>query len=400
MKIFEENKVQYGSWIIGVYAAFVVLFVLLSILFPGGLRPLGINLGWPVILLVTLLLYTSLSLNKVPADKQASLQIFGRPLLNLHSGLVFVPWLIANIRIETKTKILMDFGTPERDDDGNIVRHPDEDSSEMVRLNDPLRITTKDGERDSEGAYKSPDPLERRQTIDPHIVVIMQIDAMIQFIQQVGGVKKAARYVFETVRSILQEYNGKYTAAEMLLRNAELSRRMRKAIERLVGDVDAYERYEKAEEDEFEDGITEEEKAEDLTKPGLPWGVDLQEVRLSSLGLPKDVNVAMASNVAAGFEAQRVTTLAEAERVKRRKEGQGDGEGEEARITGRANGRRQLAKAVTASRTGAGKLVAEQETARETLGPNSKVVVTDSKLLNAVAGGAAALKEVTEKDED
>jgi len=205
-----------------------------------------------------------------------------------------------------------------------------------------------------------------------------------QFVNVVGTLENALGLIEKTVSVTLQEYCGKWTPAYVLFNLDEANGFLKEATERLVWDPDAVKRLKSDE------------------QPGEPWGVDFLSVQIQSLGLPQRVNASIADARKAGFQRDRIITLADGKRQALAQIGKGKGEAKKAEMEGEADGlyaillqtadgRKRLEEAAAGS---TGQLIAWLETQKQVAGSAKYIIAPDSNLLGAVSGVSELLNQL------
>ena len=408
---------QFVLWTLAGYAiAFVVLYILLAFVF--GIKMNISNLfgthaswSWNLAILMLLLSHAVLSI-KIVGDKEQAVKVFlGKPIQDVSSGPVFVPFLLCKLQRYTRNLIYLEIGLPQKAGESQeipIPTPPLPDEEDILRLrasSQPLRINFGSYEAmreqltpDEQRIFTKEDHLNRRMTADPLIVVLFRIVSPGQFTTAMGGLTNALGAIEEAVMGALQEYCGKITPAYFTHNLSKVNKALRENIEVLVGDPDAKERWDKLKEQLPPDQINDRQNE----KPHMQWGVDLKMALVKSPGIPKAVNVAIAAARAAGFNKEAIITTAEAEKEKRILEGEGKGsaikaekEGEAAGIFAilkqTARGRRLIKMAAAGN---LGQLIAYLES-QKTVAENAKyIIASDGNLMGLLARGKETLEQI------
>jgi len=342
----------------GIYSIFVFLIIWMFSYWIS-LGPLG-NLPLAILPLVVIIAYTSLSLKSIPADKLATILFFGDPAKQVSSGLKFVPYLIADVQIDTRNYIQLVFGTPTESKEGETTSLKEATGTDLYEVREPLRITASGWK----GAYYGEKPkgmtkakweklvneyrkvdeyaaLGQTITIDPLLIARFRIESHPMFIKNIGSVRKVNRQIIDTSEAGLQAFVGRRTISYIQRSLDEANGHLTKRVEWLIGEPDAPPPGDKTEEDR-----------------GGWWGIDLQSVQVKSLGLPRRVNEAIADAVRAVSEKERDFQRAEAEKRLKIREGEGVAKAQELLLAAKAKGYKKVAEALKADEA---KLIAQLE---------------------------------------
>ena len=259
------------------------------------------NWGW--IILGLQIVYLSLSFKTVEPDQLAVILLFGNPLYEVHSGLVFVPWIVCSLRKESSLANQIQIpGEPEEIDRSG-------DDVKGVALNKilPIRATTgsyesvvKDPifEKDPALVDKN-DPLNQRMTLEPSAQIVFKIKDIIKFIRNIGSIATAKKRLRDTSEGVIQSEFAKRTPALVIAHRAEINKKIREEIGLLVKD-----------------------------NPDTPghdegWGVEIEVAQLLEIDISKKVNEALSLVTESKTLAKKIEIDAEANRLAKEKEGQG-----------------------------------------------------------------------------
>lgn len=234
------------------------------------------------------------SIRKIGPTEQGVTLFFGRPIKNVPSGLVFVPWGICSLIKETRLVRQQQYP-----DDPEKVWKGDGPVPEGMMA--PIRVVHfgKDGE----------DSLSRRITSEASIIVRYQIDDLKVFIQKIGSVKEAERQLRDAITAKVREDLAKKTPAETLAEWGAINDVLKTHVEAMVSS----------------------------------WGVTVEDVRLEEVDLGKTVNSALRNVPAAELEKQARATRAEAKRIELEKEGRGNAKAAQLLLEAQAKGSKALA---------------------------------------------------------
>lgn len=397
-KFWQYVKLCYGSVLIslGILGVMSIIFGVIR----GGLV---LYLGYVGIALVTagvtwLFWYSIASIQKIPPTEKGSKYFLDKYLHTVSSGPTFVPQWLCSIRTATIKLIVIRIGKPDpkRDDNGKIIEETKEEYPEdavVLHYAEPWRVTFADHETAEWGTltkaeqerFKTNDPLNRRLTTDPYMVIIGRVNNHRRFLETTATVEEAAFNIDRVARPALQEFCAKHTAAYTLQYARQAAEAIWDALEELVGDPNPRNDAVRA---KWNTDPTGETKRVWLART---WGFDLIEVRLESLGLPRRINQEIANVRQAEYAKEKTIINADAEKEKRDREGQGVAAAK--RHTGLAEAAVMAAKREVIIKDG-GELIAGLETAA-TVVPNTKfMVVTPDNLYSTLAGGREALRQL------
>ena len=403
----KENPAKNLIWfIVVVYIFLIGLEIFLSRYEMVDILGSSIRWNWGWALFYAHIAYTILSFRQVQAEEHAAVTFFGKAVMNVGSGLKFVPLGICSLRPFTKNIINLQVGLPQAPSESQKGYVPQLSPGELTKST--MMRGSYEGFRVNFASYESAasqltdeqrrmftrdDELNRRLTTDPLILVLFKINDPMQFVNVVGTLENALGLIEKTVSVTLQEYCGKWTPAYVLFNLDKANGLLKNATERLVWDPDAVKRLEKR---------LELESEESDEQPGEPWGVDLLSVQIQSLGLPQRVNASIADARKAGFQRDRIITLADGKRQALAQIGKGKGEAKKAEMEGEADGlyaillqtadgRKRLEEAAAGS---TGQLIAWLETQKQVAGSAKYIIAPDSNLLGAVSGVSELLNQL------
>lgn len=399
LPIPEENPTKNLIWfVVVVYIFLIGLEIFLSRYEMVDILGSSIRWNWGWALFYAHIAYTILSFRQVQAEEHAAVTFFGKAVMSVDSGLKFVPIGACSLRIFTKNIINLQVGLPQAPSESQKVYIPQLSPGELTKST--MMRGSYEGFRVNFASYESAvsqlktdeqrrmftrdDELNRRLTTDPLILVLFKISDPMQFVNVVGTLENALGLIEKTVSVTLQEYCGKWTPAYVLFNLAEANGLLKEATERLVWDPDAVKRLKPGE------------------QPGEPWGVDLLGVQIQSLGLPQRVNISIADARKAGFQRDRIITLADGKRQALAQVGRGKGEAKKAEMEGEADGLFAILLQTAAGREllnqaakgEVGQLIAWLETQKQVAGNAKYIIAPDSNLLGAVSGVSELLNQL------
>jgi len=338
----------------------VVVYPILSALLFWGLTYLRdtavIELNRGLITVAALIAYTILSIRKIGPDEQAALLIFGRPWRNLKSGPAFVLWGICSTVIFTTKRIQVVI--PDDPILRDKYKNVDKDNEEVF----VVRITT--GGPTSLENRDSQDPLSQRLTVEPTFVFRFTIMSPMRFVQTIGDIDDAKRQISDTIVATAQVEFAKKTPVLLIASIPEVNTEVHRAAEILIG--------------------------EEAKKPGGvkhdPWGINLQDAYIETLGITRTVNIAIADRAAAGFKREQRVLEGQGEGGYEKARLTGLGEGEASQLKSRAKGLKAMAKEIN---TPGGQVAVTMDTIRATLSQNDKVILAGPDLTTAIMGAMA-----------
>lgn len=293
----DANKKRYFAFSIAMVVMVAVLFastffaegvVLFTI--PSFFKPIEVT--YTTLILLVVILAMVLSYKQVEPDEVGVLVFLGKPLFNIGSG-PFLVWVIFSKLVYGPRKRLQE----EFPADHSLV-HYGEGEAPVGKV-EPFRITTGGKAKLEEGD----DPLEARLTLDVSFFTALRICDLSQFIKVIGFDKflvknkyiwyadeqEAFRQLQDTAKRFLNEEFAKRTPNKIIKDQGKIASKLASVLEGKVKD--------RAGKNDGEE----------------PWGVDLQEVALTHVGLSHDLNKAMRDVPQALFEAQKAITAGTAE---------------------------------------------------------------------------------------
>lgn len=389
---FLQQRLQYIITLVLVYlAAFFLYIVVANVDFGPGfsdwVAPEHIFAG-------LIIVYTLASFRTVRRNDNALILRFGRPIMQVSSGLVFVPLWICTLEAVQKTVIEMQLPGEDRQvwrlkdgsehelplgirEDGTRVDPPPGGWVRPIRIATGSRETTKLGkqnfppptwdpsdpdkarkqaqydaakiefdaeetkfESDANALEKAQDPMHERLTLEPVFIVRFRVADLVRFVQVIGSIEEARRQIEDTVVSRAQREMGRRTPALIIAHQDDIDRRIHRDVEILIG-----------EKEDPRTGVRRE-----------PWGITLSDAYMAIPGVTETVNKASAKAVAAGFEA-----------VELAKRGGGQGKEIENREAGKT--RAIEARGKVMNKKGA-RRAAELDATVQAVGNNTKIVAT------------------------
>ena len=325
------------------------------------------------VVLIILFLYILASLRIIGPRELGAILLFGRPVINVGSGLVFVPLGFCSLSIETKLVIQMElpadpeniFRAKEGDstipegkfppiritfgeiDEVKIKAVPGQDSVETFEISpktdEQIRQERNNNNKQRKGeTEEEEDPLASERLTEEVVPVIrFLIIDYAQFLGSIGSREEAKRQVQDTVVGTLTLEFAKVTIGTALRNLSVYNKRLTDEIR----------------------GITR------------GWGIEFRSATIKSVNLSRGLNQNIQSVVEARFK-RRADAI----------QGAGEGAKNEAQLAGRGRGLKQMAKDLAISTSE----VLGAETAREiSNGPGTTIIVGPEGMQNLAAIGAA-----------
>ncbi len=340
--------------------------------------------NWGMIILSIELFHFGLSFKIVGPKELGAVLLFGRPLYQVKSGLVYVPFIICQIEKELKTVEPIQFpAEPERVDKSGIDEKP-----VTHGFLKPIRITTCNKEMlipEFKERIKEclSDPLNDMMTLEPSVVVSFKIIDFIPFLTNAGSIKNIKTQMRYVIESVLNVEFPKRTPLLILLDKESINKELKEMIKKLVG----------------EKPVTPEE--EDRS-----WGINVISVMLAEIDTTKTVNTKLRDVVDSKLDKIINITIAEGKKQARILEGEGENKYKTEEGIGAANARRCLLEAeaegleqiAKVAETEQGRLAVISKIQEEAMKNAQYSIVPDS--MNFISGIQEILKRTKSPDED
>lgn len=306
------------------------------------------------------LLYGLASFRTVGATELGAFLLFEKPLFEVESGLIFVPFLICSLKTDTRLVIQRQFpGEPEIvDKSGN-----DKDGIATGKVA-PIRITHKGLTGDQA------DPLNLRLTSEPSFIVRYHIQKgnYVTFLTTIGDTKEAERQMRDTIESQARVQFGKMTPAQTLERLGDINTELKSEVDKLVA----------------------------------TWAIDVLDTHVVDLDLGKTVNEALRNVPAAQLtkDATILTSQGEAQKIKLTGEaeadviifkGVADAKARKLILQAEAIGMKKLSEVAG---TDAGKLTLWLDTMRKTVETSKHTIIPGGEFFSAISGLTAVIEKV------
>lgn len=314
-----------------------------------------LNYGWAVFF--GQLFYIIISLKKVGPAEIGAILLFGDPIQEVSSGLVFIPRGICTLVKESAA-----IEQEQYPDEPEKVWKKD---SELMPLDGtfvpPIRITHKAG---TEEDVKK-DPLHKRMTTEVSIFVRFRIKKgyFIVFLQTIVSLKEAKKQIRDTIVSTARKDFAHMTPAEALQKWETINKKLLDEIKGLVNS----------------------------------WGLEVFDVRMEDLDFGKNVNTALRDVPKAVLVKEVTKTNAEAEEYKRTHEGMGTAEARRVFLEAEAVGYKKIAQELGITE---GSFILAMESARTAMEKSQYSIVSGSDGMKDIFSMASAIQSILPKIKD
>ncbi|MEK7581751.1 MAG: hypothetical protein AAB488_00245 [Patescibacteria group bacterium] len=341
---------------------------------------LGELWNWGEVLFLIQVLYTVASLKTVGPTELGAILFFGKPTIEVHSGLVFVPKFICRLQKETTLVIQKELPA----DPEHIFRNEDKEKVPDYFF-PPIRIPFGNPGNLPEGeGYKGlvqaddKDPLNVRITAEIVIIIRVRIKKgrYITLLTSIGSLEEAMRQIQDTAVAMAFREFAKVTPA-VVMKNLHLYNEMlEREIQTLVS------------------GSKSEDESDNID-----WGLSLQGAQVKLINFHRLLNTAIGNVSIASLNGKATVISADAKRQELELLGNGNANAEFAVLTKRTEG---FAKMMTDLDTDP-EIVIGAETARAiTSSEGQKTIIAGSKgfadLIGIAASIGQAIKSPNEKE--
>lgn len=327
-----ETHPGFWKWVTLWYSLAIVTTIVLLLAFPAVEIPIineNVGVGWFVLILLAF--YTIGSIQILGPDEIGSRSVLGVPKSD-HQGWVFVPLVFCELIRVPRGIIQMEIpSNPE-----NIWRGDPHETVPPGKF-PPIRITFAADKRGDT------DPLSRRVTEEAVPIIGIVIQSPTRFTLRVGGY---GMHPVDYAKTVLEDETVAFFTMILTRKTVATTLRTLEKINK-----------------EFERKI--EAKIQD-------WGVSLDTAKLKTINFSKDLNVAIQSGAVELAAKEGTIQKAQAEKQKRKLEGEGTAAAEAVIISERGKAMEEAAGRLKLN----GEQVLAAETARSTLGKdNDRTVV-------------------------
>ncbi len=352
--VFEKliaQKRMFLVWVIGAYTLFSLVALGLSFY---STTIFGMDWNWGLAMFLAIVLYTIASLRTIGPTELGARILFGKPMDNVYSGFVFVPFGI--FELKTASRLVIQSELPANPE--HIFHGEGETPAGKFP---PIRIPF--GPPNKGDGIPDDDPVNARMVAEVVPVISWLINDFVRFLTTVGDIDEAKRQMEDASVAMITEAFAKITPAAAL-RDLEVhSQNLKEAIDKRV-DRDEETR----------------------------WGIDLKSAKIKAINFSHDLNTAILGIPQATVKAKAVTITAEGEKVKRRLEGEGAGAAEQAVLEGRTTGLKKMMDDLGLS----GQVILGAETARGvTNNPGQKTIIVGADGFSKLAAVAGTVLEET-----
>lgn len=312
-----------------------------------------LNYGWAVFF--GQLFYIIISLKKVGPAEIGAILLFGNPIQEVSSGLVFVPRGICTLVKESAAVEQEQYpDEPEKVWKGDSDKIP-------TGHTPPIRVTHKAG-TDEESKK---DPLHKRMTTEVSIIVRFRIKkgCFIVFLQTIVSLKEARKQIRDTIVATARKDFALITPAEALQKWGEIDKNLLNEVEILV----------------------------------RPWGLEVFDVRMEELDLGKTVNTALRNVPESVLRQGVIKTDAESEEYKRTHEGMGTAEARRIFLEAEALGYQKIAKELGIKE---GAFILAMESAKMALEKSKYSIISGTGGVKDILSMASAIQSVLPKIKD
>ena len=311
-----------------------------------------LNYGWMAFF--GQLFYLIISLRQVGPTELGAILFFGKPIIEIGSGLVFVPFGICSL--VTENALIIQEQYP--DDPEKVWKGESEKMPLDGTFVPPIRITHKAG-TDEESKI---DPLHKRMTTEVSILVRYKIKngQYITFLQTIGDTNAARRQIRDTIVATARKEFARKTPATTLEKWEELDALLKDDVMNLV----------------------------------KSWGVEVDDVRMEDIDLGKTVNTSLRNIPDSVMKKEVTKTNADAEEYKRTHEGMGTAEARRIFLEAEAVGYQKIAKELKITD---GAFIIGMETAKAALEKSKYSIVSGSDGMKDIFSMAATIQSILPK---
>ena len=311
-----------------------------------------LNYGWLVFF--GQLFYLIISLKQVGPTEIGAILLFGDPIQEVGSGLVFIPRGMCTLVKEN--------AAVEQEQYPNEPEKVWKKDSDLMptdgTFSPPIRITHNAGTNEQ----TNKDPLHKRMTTEVSIIVRFRIKKghFITFLQTIVSIKEAKKQIRDTIIATARKDFANMTPAETLISWENVDTKLRTEVENLV----------------------------EL------WGLEVLDVRMEDLDLGKNVNTALRDVPKSVLVKDVTKTNADAEEYKRTHEGMGTAEARRIFLEAEAVGYQKIAKELGITD---GAFIIGMETARTALEKSKYSIVSGSDGMKDIFSMAATIQSILPK---
>jgi len=382
-KMKEIKLTTFWLWFLGVYCALFLIDVLWLSKYSVSMMFFDIEWkwNWGFAVFLVQLFYVFISFRIVGPTELGVRLFFGKPISEVSSGLVFIPFGICQLQKETRLTIQDELPAdpqhiwrePKGKEGGEVpkgyfppIRIPfgfPKTEEELKKLDIIFPAETKKGEKEEKKELDIPpkdDALNVRVTAEVVPIIRWRIIDYIGFLTTIGSRDEARKQMEDcAVGSLMREF-AKVTPAVALANLGTYSYNLSKEI---IARIDG-------------------------------WGINLESAQIKSIVFHRDLNEAIAEVPQSTLKAKAIVISAEAKKKETQLFGEGKGIAEKAILDCRAAGFKNMAKGLNVS----AQIVIGAETARAiTENPGQKTIVAGSGGFADLLSVAAVLGDTLKK---
>lgn len=337
---------KFRTW---VAASYVVLVLTSRMASDYSSTIFGSEWNWGFALILAVVLYTIASFRQLAPTELGARTLFGKPIDQVSSGFVFVPFGI--VGLEVAPAIFIQDELPS--DPQNIFRGDGEvPLGKFPPIRIPFGLPTEEND----------DPYDHRMTQEVVPVITWRIEDFVTFLTTIGSKEEARRQMEDTAVAMLTEAFAKITPAIALKELERHSDELKTAINDRV------------------DG----------------WGIELKSVKIKAINFNHELNTAILNVPQATVNAKASIITAGAKKKELELLGEGAGNAEKAVLEGRTSGLKKMATELGLT----GNAVLAAETARGiTNNPGQKTIIAGSGGFSDLATIGTVLGETLNKKE-
>lgn len=298
-----SEKTEFWVWV-GI-AYFILSLVSLALSFDSTTF-LGMEWNWGIALFFAIILYTIASFRTIGPTELGARIFLGKPIDQVSSGFVFIPFGIFTLQTETRLIIQMELPSePE-----NIYREPEVGGDGKVPEGKfpPIRIPFGRPADEGSSFVLDRDPLNQRLIEEVVPIIRWRITNYVKFLTVIGDKEQARNQIEDLCVSVLSREFGQVTPSQVTADYQKYNTILTNEIKRSIG----------------------------------TWGITLESAKIKVINFSRSLNKAIqtiAENTAKGKAA-----IIEAEGLKKAAilDGEGKGAAEKAILDGRTGGLKKM----------------------------------------------------------
>lgn len=350
------------------YTQSIVLFysVLVIIAFIVGL----LNSLAGLTFVCTIILHVAASIRSVGINQVAGILFAGRYLRDVGPGITFVLFGICTLSKDRADTVEDEHPAPAR-----LIHRVKEGEPENIEPGKfaPVRITFADAKGDSE------DALDKRLTVEVSFITRYRIRDYRKFLRVVTTLGAAKKSLEDVGFALLMEEFSKVSLADAQEGMGDAERHVTENGTTVMKMTKGYN-------SRLQDALNVATKN---------WGIVLEMAKVLPFGNSRELNTALMQVPEAILTAKATVIKADADMIERTRRGEGDGAGEKARLTGRAEGSKTMKDTLGIDP----ELVIASETARSiTEKPGGAIILGGGAGFKDIIGTAQTIAESLRKE--